>query len=343
MMKLTTEQIRGITLGASRITEENGKLRFFRFSEAETELYYNLLPDGTHPFYDRTLCSAGVKLCFKTDSPSLVLGVEAEKRSSRSFYSFDVSVNGKLVDSLCNFSEQELAEDYTVTTFPLGKMEKTFSLGDGEKIVSIDFPFTFQVMNLVLTLADGASFIPVKPKKRLLVYGDSITQGYDARYPSRRYGARLANALEAEEINKGIGGEIFRPALAELSDEKDIDYVTVAYGTNDWSTTNKEVFEPNMRAFYQTLSARYPEAKIFAITPIWRKDLDAEKPMGAFENVKYMIAEAVKDLPNVTWIDGIDLVPHDTALFADLRLHPRDEGFDFYAENLIRKIKACIE
>ena len=342
-MNLTIEEIRAAALGTASVTEENGKPRFFRFSEAEMELYYNLLPNGTHPFYDRALCSAGVKLCFRTDSPILHLGVDAEKHSSRSYCSFDVSVNGKLVDSLCNFSEQELEEDYMVTSFPLGKMEKTFSLGEGEKTVAIDFPFSIQVLDFVLTRADGASFIPVKPKKRLLVYGDSITQGYDARYPSRRYGARLANALEAEEINKGIGGEIFRPALAAISDEKDIDYVTVAYGTNDWSTTNKEVFEPNMRAFYQTLSARYPEAKIFAITPIWRKDLDAEKPMGAFSNVHDMIAEAVKDLENVTLIDGIDLVPHDYKLFADLRLHPRDEGFDFYAKNLIKEIKACVE
>jgi lysophospholipase L1-like esterase len=302
-----------------------------------------LIPDGKHPFYDRALCSAGAKLCFRTDSPILVLGAEVEKRSSRSFFSFDVTANGALVGHLCNFSEQTLAKDYTQTLFPLGKFEKTFLLGAGEKTVSIDFPFSARVEDLKIGLAEGASFAPVKPKKRLLAYGDSITQGYDARYPSRRYSARLADALEAEEINKGIGGEIFRPELASLSDEKDIDTITVAYGTNDWSATDGKSFLSEARAFYGALSARYPKAKIFAITPIWRKDLEAEKPMGAFSNVHDMIAEAVKDLENVTLIDGIDLVPHDTALFADLRLHPRDEGFDFYAENLIQRIKACIE
>lgn len=341
-MNLSIEMIRAAALGVSSVTEENGKPCFNRFNAAELDMYYNLLPNGTHPFCLRSLCSAGVKLCFRTDSPILVLSVEVEKYSSRSFFSFDVTANGAMVGSLCNFSEETLAKDYTQTPFALGRFEKTFLLGEGEKTVSIYFPFGAKVEDLKIGLTDGASFAPVKPKKRLLVYGDSITQGYDARYPSRRYGARLADALEAEEINKGIGGEIFRPELAALSDEKDIDTITVAYGTNDWSTTSGEVFEPNMRAFYQTLSARYPDAKIFAITPIWRKDMHAEKPMGAFENVGAMIAKAVKDLPNVTVIEGIDLVPHDENLFADLRLHPRDEGFDHYAENLIRLIKEKI-
>lgn len=341
-MNLTIENIRAATLGVSSVTEENGKPLFHRFSEAERAMYYDLIPGGKHPFYLRALCSAGVKLCFRTDSPILVLSVEVEKYSSRSYFSFDVTANGALAGNLCNFAEETLAKDYTQMVFSLGKFEKTFLLGEGEKTVSIYFPFGAKVEDLKIGLADGASFAPVKPKKRLLVYGDSITQGYDARYPSRRYGARLADALDAEEINKGIGGEIFRPELAALSDEKDIDIITVAYGTNDWSTTCKETFEPKMRAFYQTLSARYPDAKIFAITPIWRKDLNAEKPMGAFSGVGEMIAEAVKDLKNVTVIEGIDLVPHDENFFADLRLHPRDEGFDHYAENLIRAIKEKI-
>ena len=99
----------------------------------------------------------------------------------------------------------------------------------------------------------------------------------------------------------------------------------------------------NAKAFYAALSKRYPEAKIFAITPIWRKNFSERKtPFGDFLEVKDRIAEAVKDLENVTLIEGFDLVPHDETLFADLSLHPRDEGFDFYAENLIRKIKKYI-
>lgn len=338
-MKLSAEQIRAVALGTARITEENGRLRFCRFTEAEDAFYI----ERSENYHNRALCPAGVKLLFKTDSEALGLVAETEKRSSRTYFSFDVTVNGEYIGSLTNFSEDALAVNYTEEAYPLGRFEKKFSLGAGEKTVAVYFPALVGVTDFSLTLSDGASLIPVKPSKRILVYGDSITQGYDARYSSRRYGARLAEALDAEEINKAIGGEVFCAGLAELSDEKNIDYITVAYGTNDWSATDGKSFLSEARAFYGALSARYPDARIFAITPIFRGDMGADKPFGAFECVKEKLLEAIAGLPNATLIDGIDLVPHDTALFADLRLHPRDEGFDFYAENLIRKIRACME
>ncbi len=340
-MKLTTEQLRAATLGA-RVAEENGKPRFDRFSEAEDAFYIERDAALGRTFHDRVLCSAGVKLVFKTDSETLGLSAEMVKRSSRTYFAFDVAVNGKYLDSLCNFTEETLPEAYAEAPFSLGAFEKEFDLGAGEKTVSVYFPWSAQIQDFSLTLADGASFVPVKPTKRLLVYGDSITQGYDARYPVRRYAARLAEALDAEEINKAIGGEIFCPALAELSNEENIDYITVAYGTNDWSTMSGESFLSDAKAFYSALSKRYPDAKIFAITPIWRKNIEENKPFGPFASVKERISEATKALPNVTLIDGTKLVPEDAALFADLCLHPKDEGFDFYAENLIEKVKVHI-
>ena len=36
-------------------------------------------------------------------------------------------------------------------------------------------------------------------------------------------------------------------------------------------------------------------------------------------------------------IDGTDLVTHDESLFGDGRLHPNDEGFAEYFENLVKK------
>ena len=78
------------------------------------------------------------------------------------------------------------------------------------------------------------------------------------------------------------------------------DYITVAYGTNDWSTKDSETFKVNCKEFYTNLSKNYPEAKIFAISPIWRKDMNAEKVFGKFEDVEVYIRDAVKELVNVT-------------------------------------------
>ena len=171
------------------------------------------------------------------------------------------------------------------------------------------------------------------------MYGDSITHGYDAINPSNKYATRLANALGYDEYNKGIGGEVFFPPLAELKQPFTPDIITVAYGTNDWSLTEKSQFDKNCKAFYENLSKNYPDTPIFAITPIWRKESVTEtRPFGDFALVEEGIREATKDLKNVTVIRGFDLVPKEEKYFADLRLHPNDKGFEYYAKSLYEMI-----
>ena len=118
--------------------------------------------------------------------------------------------------------------------------------------------------------------------EKLLLFGDSITQGYDSADPARSYASRLTDALCAEGINKGIGGERFYPALATLRDDFLPDYITVAYGTNDWSSSAPEVFQTDCRAFYENLRALYPDVKIFAMRPLWRPDGDRTTACGSF-------------------------------------------------------------
>ena len=333
-MKLDSEQIKSITTGAVRIEEEENGIAFYRFTEKQAELY-RITDDN---FYNRVLTTAGVRFMFKTDSKSLCLSAVVERKTSRSYFSFDVFADGKPVGYMDNFSGIELPENYTEVELPLGEFSKEFNLGEGEKTVCVYFPWSVRPWIRSVEIDDGAYIKPVKQPKKLLAFGDSITQGYDALRPSGRYASIIADKLSAEEINKGIGGETFFPALAEISDDISPDYVTVAYGTNDWSKTTEEDFKVGCRNFYKALSEKYPDAKIFAITPVWRKDYQLEKIFGPFENVEKDIFEAVSDLSKVTVIPGFDLVPHDIKFYADLRLHPNDAGFVHYAENLYKKI-----
>ena len=54
------------------------------------------------------------------------------------------------------------------------------------------------------------------------------------------------------------------------------------------------------------------------------------------------IREVTAELKNVKVISGFDLVGHDKKLFADLRLHPNDAGFNQYFDNLSKKIGELI-
>lgn len=339
-MKLNFEQIKAISTGAVRFEEDESGIKLYRYTKEQEKLY-----EDTHEeFFHKSKQTAGIKLVFRTNSTSLTLKTKIilepnTLQRSRQYFSFDVFVNGEAVGYLDCFDDIENMDDYINIQLLHGDYEKDFQLGAGEKVVHIYLPWGVQPIIQEISLDDGAFVEPVKAKKTLLAFGDSITQGYDAMRSSNSYVARLARYLEADETNKAIGGECIFPALAETKEDFEPDYITVAFGTNDWSKKSRDVFQVNSKAFYQVLRKNYPNTPIYAITPIWRADGQKEVEFGLFEDVEKDIREAVKGIDNLTVIRGYDLVPKDTSYFADLRLHPNDKGFEEYFENLKKEIK----
>ena len=199
-MKLNLSQIRDITTGAVRIEKIDNAFHFYRFTKRQEELYEN----SNNSFYLKTFCTSGVKMRFRTNSELLFLNVDATRGSTRSYFAFEVFVNGEKIGDIKNFCESELARNYTVSEFPFGNFSKKFCLGTGEKEVLIYFPWSVKATIKELIIDDNSFIEPIKPSKKLLVFGDSITQGYDALYPVNRYISRIANMLDAEEYNKAI-------------------------------------------------------------------------------------------------------------------------------------------
>ena len=333
-MRLDLAQIKDITLGAVRVEEGDNGICFHRFTEAQEKKYY----DRWSEYYLRSLAPSGIRLRFRTDSETLFLKADVSNTTSRSYFAFDVLVNGEKLDSMDNFSNEDLPLDYSNHPCRLGVHSKLFALGPGKKEVCIYFPWSVQVSLMALELDDGAFLEPVKPGKKLLCYGDSITQGYDALYPSNKYISKLADFLDAEENNKAVAGDIFFPDLLSEKENLDLDYITVAYGTNDWSSNTKEAFVANCREFFFRLNRNYPDAKIFVITPIWRKDHEEHQDFGKFEEVERVITNTVADYENMTVFSGFDFINHDEKLYGDLRLHPNDAGFAQYFQSLSQKI-----
>ncbi len=338
-MNLTLSQIREITIGAVRVEKTENDIHFYRFTKEQEELYKNRSDD----FYNKTFATSGIQIRFSTNSQTLFLRTEISGKSSRTYFSFDVFVDGKKLDTLDNFSNVGIPQDYTTVKFPHGEFFKKFNLGAGNKEVCIYFPWSVKATVKELILDEGSFIKPCKPSKKMLCFGDSITHGYDALYPSNKYITRLANMLDAAEHNKAIGGEIFFPELAAAKDDFEPDYITVAYGTNDWSRCTKEELSRNCSAFFDHLNKNYPHSQIFAITPIWRKDMDESRVFGKFNIVAEVIKNQAAAYDNILVIHGFEFVPQNENLFADLRLHPNDDGFGYYFENLSEHIKEILQ
>lgn len=336
-MKLSLEQIEKIACGLVNIEDKNGCFRINRFTDEQLKLYKEY--KGGY-FFNRALCSSGVRLAFNTNSTSLFIKGITSYGTSRTYYTFDVFVNDKLIDCIDNFL-QKFPEDYIEQDLKLGEFEKRFDLGDGVKKVEVYLPFSVIVDFEEISLDDGAFIEPVKRKYKGLLFGDSITQGYDNAHVSNHYSVAVSQLLDVDFINKAIGGEVFNPTLASLKDNFEPDYIWVAYGTNDWGTgLALEEFSKNCKEFYLTLRNNYPNSKIIALSPIWRKEMLTEKKDFDFDLIEKTISNVMSKLDNAIYISGFDLVPHEEGCFADSRLHPNDLGFSFYAENLRKKIQS---
>lgn len=326
--------VENIILGANRFEHVNDELHILRFTEQQAKIYKN----RDEGFYNKTFCSAGVKLSFKTNSTKLFLKFRVStKKSTRKYFSIDILVDDIPVDYIDNFSDVDLPAEYANIPLQDGIVSKEINLGGGIKNVCVHLPRMAIVSIMDISIDDNAFIEPIKVKKKMLVFGDSIAQGYDALRPSNHYLARLANKLNAEEINLAIGGEIFFPELVGTDLKINPEYIIVGYGTNDWSKTKKDDFKKRCYKFFEILCEKYLSSNIYVITPIWRKNFEEEKPFGSFFDVEKIIYDITSQYSNIKVISGWDLVPHNEKYFGDLILHPNDKGFECYYNSILKK------
>ena len=323
MQKLNFEQIKKLVHGVSRVEEGDNAISFFRFTKKQQELYKSLSPTD---FYFKTFATSGITLEFETDSENLSLEVLVSRGSSRTFFTHSIFVNGKKYDELSG----DIGDKENVS------FKKAFALGGGLKTIKILFPWSVCSRLVSLELDDNSKIIPIKKDCKILMFGDSITQGYDAMLPENAYAVNVATKLNAEALNKGIAGEQFLAKLTEEKENFEPDIITVAYGTNDWRHSTKAKFEKECKGFFANLRNNYPTAKIYVITPIWRADIDNKQEFGEpLSFVGEYITKVCAELSDVNVINGIDLVPHNTEYYQTDGVHPIDSGFKLYAKSLL--------
>ena len=341
-MILNYEQIKSITKGALQIEETpEGKFKFYRFDAHGRNYYENI---ATVDMTLKSLSPAGIFLEFVTDSDVFEFTYDVKKASSRVYYYFDVYVDDIL---RTHKGEQDMWICHGNIKLDLTQFSHKLCSGKesgSEHKVTLWLPALSHCQLSNVTLSDGATVKPVPYTRKMLCFGDSITQGYDAYFPSKTYVARLAKHFDAFTVNNAIGGEKFVPALLNENPEFIPDIITVAYGTNDWSGKPRAEFEKLCTEFFEKAAKIYPNAEKFAILPIWRADGKRipVKFEGTFDEAcDFIEARAIENGFHV--IDGRYLIPRDPAFYWDSRLHPNDMGFGEYAAGLITEIEKYVK
>lgn len=312
-MKLSNEQVRAITFGALRINEDSNGLHFYRLTQKQLDAW----KEQREVLFERAESSAGIRLDFHTNSQSFAFRAPMGKK-------FEIYVDDLLRKQIILDTEKEAR---IPLCDPLGHKKDDYR-------VTLYFPSHDErgVIEWV-ELDDGATVTPHKFDRKWLFIGDSITQGWAALFDSLSYALRVSRFFNAEPVVQGVGGGYFHEDTFDHIDF-DPDIVSVAYGTNDWGhfETLGELRE-HASAHLSLIAKEYADKKRFFISPIWR-DKRIVKATGTFEKCRAVVIDEAKK-HGFIHIDGLTLVPPLPAFFYDEYLHPDNNGFSLYAENLI--------
>ncbi len=306
--------------GALSIRRDGEWLLPVRFTEKQLESY--TLTDALRI---RSVSPAGVKIAFYSAAKTLSLSYKIVGRA-RTWAAFDLMQDGALKDSATIWEDAG---------------EVSFSLS-GDKTVKTEIYLPHLVEIYIKDITADAPLTPVvKPEKRWLCLGDSITQGMDAVHPCLTYPALSAKALGADVLNTGVGGAVFNADnLDYIGWEPDV--ITVALGCNDWGQVkDKAAFIENIRAYLEKLTSLYACKNIFGILPIWRSDAETIRSGMTFSEMRDVIRTEYEKYPFIHVLDGMALVPPNACFYGDageLKAHPNAEGFLHYGVSLAKVI-----
>ncbi len=316
-MKLTLDTIRQITIGAIRLEQADDGIHFYKCTAKQIEAW-NL---KSQTLGQRAAGTTGVRLDFHTNSQTLAFSVSQGKK-------FELYIDNLLRHQfLMNGRETASVK----LCDPLGNQKDEYR-------VTLIFP-SHDLGGVLdwIELDDGATVTPHVYDRKMLFIGDSITQGWASRYDSLSYAWRVTRHFNADSVIQGIGGAYFHEDCFDHLDY-DPDVVLVAYGTNDFGHFKTyDEFRGHAAAHLALIAKEYADKQIFVLSPIWRDNREG-KSMGTFEGCRAIVAEEAAAL-GLIHIDGLQLVPPIPEFFGDAYLHPNDEGFALYAENLMIELE----
>ena len=314
-MKLSNKTLSKLIKGACYFEIKDGYLSSYRFSKAQIE---NLSKNA----YDKcwltyALMSGPQRIEFKTSSTE----INFDYKSSKSHANNTIDL----------YIDNVLYRVYHINDTLKGKVE--FFLPQGQKLVSIYMPCESTVQIKNFTINGGYKSVK-KSEKRVLIIGDSITQGAGPEVASLAYADALARELGYDILAQGIGGYRYEPNDIMKIDGFEPDKIIVALGTN-WYDDSSYDYELNVSEFYEKLTSVFPNIPILAITPIWRGDIDNwDRFIWCINKIKDTCAK----YECIRLVDGFTLVPNVEECFSD-KAHPNCFGSLMYSSNLIKSIR----
>lgn len=295
----------------------------------------------------KTMCigGTGVELRFVMESDEVTLRMRATGTRSV-FHVYRGSIQGGWEDHEVNKIARGEYDDFVI--------KKSQNLPVLKRMTE-DFqePFSPEVIRVILDLGaleildvTGNIRPPKKeelPQKTLLTYGSSITHGSNSIDASHSWASVVAHNLKVDVRNLGMAGSCrMEPDVIEYiaseGEKGNWDLATLELGINVITWEEDQIIERVENTIKQ-IAGRNPEKAIYVISPFYCND-DYNNDGIEANKWRRLIPQVVKELnyPNVTYIDGLDLLGDMSLISAD-EVHPNIYGVAQIAERLTKIIK----
>ena len=273
--------------GSEYITTDASGVTFQRHSDAVLALSSTEKGFSTQ----RAKTTTGISLLFKTDSDSIDvefshdLSEDVENRNSR----FGIYEDGQFTGSYY---------------FPKTQSNLTFTIRS-------ESPGTASVFQVVLpnwskpdfrglTLNSGTSLLPYTPpaKKKVVVFGDSISHGTGQGATYETYPWIVSELLNVELYNIAVGGgKVSVPAAEMLSEFPPIDLISILIGYNDLHGAGKTAaqYETDLNAMIDAMRTSQPNAEIICISPTFTTNPTNTTTGETIQNFRQGVYDAVAD------------------------------------------------
>ena len=328
LVNLNLKQVKAITHGALYIYDDMGGFTFSRFTPAQIEHY-----SKDTLFKNRSHNNTGIRFDFYTDSPVFEMDFTCIEIPRVGTGALDILENGALCYSLP--ADYEQGKKYRV------KYE--FS-NPGKNRITVYLPAFSEIIVKRVSLLEDCDITPVKHAKKMLMLGDSITQGAFVTNSCASYANLLSRIFDVELLNQGVSGYYFNVGSLDGGLSFGPDYILIAYGAND-KKYNKTIPElmANVEAYIKKLTGMYKKAKFFLVLPWWcLNPIDEKSYITDFNEVRKAISDVVEKYPQLTVIDGYSATPHLEEFFAD-KTHPNQAAHAHMALHIASVIRKYIK
>ena len=315
-MKASRQTLKKFIKGALTIRDEGAYICPLKYEEEQIEMFHQADPG----WYWRSQFSSGTRIELMTDATELRFDYNATDFSS-SDCTFDLYIDGVLK---CVHKVKKFNFDRAV-----------YTMREGWKLVQIYLPVDCHIG--IKNFNINGAYKSAKDKgQKVLIIGDSITQGYGSMFSSGSYFNELQRQTGYNMLNQGIGGYRCEPQDLMYVDSFEPDKIITFLGTNWYDAPDQYDYEKSTIGFYKRLTELYPDKQILSISPIWRgnDDLDVER----FTWCRSIVKRECERYENINFVDGFTLIPNVLDCYCD-KVHPNEYGCYMLATNIHKEMK----